>query len=121
MLQFFGSIDAEYTSHDIRGLNVVVRLMKTVVGWTWPQLTAEHVKCHWLSYNYNAINSDDFDMGIENFGTDDIEFCRYESLNNDLFVCVFVAVNHNNTPILDDPDSDDCDSNSDFENTYDDI
>lgn len=59
VLHFFGSIDAEHTSHEIRGLNVIVRLAKTSVDWAWPQLTAENVKMHWLSYDYNAIQTDD--------------------------------------------------------------
>lgn len=59
MLHFFGSIDAEHTSHEIRGLNVIVRLAKSSVDWAWPQLTAENVKMHWLSYDYNAIKTDD--------------------------------------------------------------
>lgn len=117
VLHFFGSIEAEYTSHEIRGLNVVVRLMKTIVGWAWPRLTAEYVKCHWLSYNYNAIRSDDIDIEKGKFGT----FTTHNphelyAVANQL-ICLdafFIAVKDNKLTV-DEHDSDDFDSDSDLD------
>lgn len=74
MLRFFGCIDAEYTSHEVRGLNVIVRLKKTVEEYAWPQLTATNEKCHWLSYDYNAIKSDDVYLDERSFRKSTTEF-----------------------------------------------
>ncbi len=38
ILNLYGCVDAKYTSHDIRGLNIVVRVQKTFVGMHWPRL-----------------------------------------------------------------------------------
>lgn len=68
IINFFGTVDEMYTSHEVRGLNVVVRLVKSTSEWAWPQLIAENVKCHWLSYDYNAIRNDEIDLDQAKFG-----------------------------------------------------
>lgn len=50
----FGCIDAEYTFHGIRGLNVIIRLVKTLKNLSWPRLEKEKRKNNWLEYNFEA-------------------------------------------------------------------
>lgn len=58
VINFFGCIDPEYTSHELRGLNIIVRLCKSV-PLPWPRLTKDTEKKRWLTYNYNFIRLDD--------------------------------------------------------------
>lgn len=53
-LNLFGCIDVEFTSHEIRGLNIVVRLLKTFYDLAWPRLLENSEKPRWLSYNLEA-------------------------------------------------------------------
>lgn len=85
VLHFFGSIDPEYTSHEIRGLNVIVRLVKIVPDWLWPHLTSEHKKFNWLSYDYSAINSDDPYI-YNNPGKSSEDSCKLQFINVYVFV-----------------------------------
>ncbi|XP_073832020.1 uncharacterized protein [Musca autumnalis] len=55
-LNLLGSIDPEKVSHEIKGLNVLIRLVKNVYV-TWPRLLQESTKYSWLKFNYNAIAS----------------------------------------------------------------
>ncbi|XP_055390342.1 putative ATP-dependent RNA helicase TDRD12 [Condylostylus longicornis] len=54
-INLFGCIDA--VSHEIRGLNVAVRMIKTIKGkqFYWPRLTEETDKHLWLKYNYESL------------------------------------------------------------------
>ncbi|XP_061388957.1 uncharacterized protein LOC133324087 [Musca vetustissima] len=53
-LNLLGSIDPQQVSHEIKGLNVIIRLVKNVFV-TWPRLLQESTKYSWLKFNYNAI------------------------------------------------------------------
>lgn len=91
VLHFFGAIDPEHTSHEIRGLNVVVRLVKTVPDWPWPYLTSEHKKFNWLSYDYNAIKPDDIYIPIKSHSKTLNDSRKHQFVH--LCVCAFVADN----------------------------
>jgi hypothetical protein len=43
------------TSHELRGLNVIVRLVKRLKGVDWLHLLRSDDKVNWLKYNYDAI------------------------------------------------------------------
>lgn len=59
IINFFGCVDCEFTTHEIRGLNVVVRLRKSYpVMWPRLQFTAE--KCSWILQNIDAIRDEEF-------------------------------------------------------------
>lgn len=50
ILNLFGCVDIKFTSHEIRGLNLVVRLKKTLAGVRWPRLVQstdknQFIKC----------------------------------------------------------------------------
>lgn len=117
MLHFFGSIDAEHTSHEIRGLNVIVRLAKSSVDWAWPQLTAENVKMHWLSYDYNAIKTDDIYLDKGETGKLAARNWLVQCIQIEYFVliCFFsvYAIEGDFARVIEDIDSDDIDSDSD--------
>ncbi|XP_075157458.1 uncharacterized protein LOC142230710 [Haematobia irritans] len=55
-LNLLGSVDPKYTSHEIKGLNVIVRLLKRVF-MPWPRLLEETTKYSWLKYNFNTFDS----------------------------------------------------------------
>lgn len=38
ILNLFGCVDAKYTSHEVQGLKIVIRLMKTLAAEHWPRL-----------------------------------------------------------------------------------
>lgn len=63
-MNLFGCIDTEYTSHELRGLKVNVRLMKTLRGphIMWPRLLASDDRHQWLKYNTEAISLDETPM-----------------------------------------------------------
>lgn len=54
VLNLFGCVDVEYTMHEIRGLNIVIRLVKTLNRVSWPRLVQAKEKCHWLQYDFEA-------------------------------------------------------------------
>ncbi|KAJ6624811.1 putative ATP-dependent RNA helicase TDRD12, partial [Pseudolycoriella hygida] len=54
-LNLFGCVNSERTSHEIRGLNIVVRLTKTLSKLSWPRLVQAKEKCHWLHYNLDNL------------------------------------------------------------------
>lgn len=56
ILNLLGSINPQTVSHEIKGLNVIVRLQK-VVFEKWPRLLKESTKYSWLKYNFNAFDS----------------------------------------------------------------
>lgn len=60
-MNFLGCIDTEYTSHEVRGLSVYVRLIKTLRGAAtiWPRLLAADDRYRWLKYNTEAISLDE--------------------------------------------------------------
>uniref|UniRef100_A0A1B0A769 RNA helicase n=1 Tax=Glossina pallidipes TaxID=7398 RepID=A0A1B0A769_GLOPL len=56
-------IVASFVSHELRGLNLVVLLVKGVCV-NWPRLLKDSTKFNWLTYNYNAIDIGEID-GVE--------------------------------------------------------
>lgn len=54
-INFFGCIKTKYTSHEVKGLNVVVRLVKEIKT-NWPRLTKQNETERWLSYKTDAIS-----------------------------------------------------------------
>lgn len=55
-LNLLGSIEPMSVSHEIKGLNVIIRLKKNVYV-KWPRLLNESTKYCWLKYNFNAFDS----------------------------------------------------------------
>lgn len=53
-MNFLGGVNPELTSHEVRGLNVVVRLVKAFKGFAWPRICFESDKYLWLKYNFDA-------------------------------------------------------------------
>lgn len=60
-MDLLGCIDTEYTSHEVRGLTMHVRLTKTLCGpqFMWPRLLAADDRHRWLQYNTESISLDD--------------------------------------------------------------
>jgi hypothetical protein len=54
-INLFGCIDPQWTSHEQRGLNVVVRLVKTFKGDAWPGLMFPPQVPFWLKFNFDSI------------------------------------------------------------------
>lgn len=67
MLNFFGSIDNQHVTHQVRGLNVVVRLRKSCPVM-WPRLLLTAEKCNWVIQNFEAFK--DEEIGGYNNDTD---------------------------------------------------
>ncbi|KAM7346644.1 uncharacterized protein ACRADG_006487 isoform 2-T2 [Cochliomyia hominivorax] len=59
-LNLLGSIDPQSVSHEIKGLNVVVRLKK-IVFEKWPRLLKEPTKYSWLKYNFNTFDANEME------------------------------------------------------------
>ncbi|XP_031636550.1 putative ATP-dependent RNA helicase TDRD12 [Contarinia nasturtii] len=59
IIRFFGCIDQEQTEHNVRGLNVMIRLHKSCpVKWSRLRSTTE--KCNWIIQNVEAFKDEDF-------------------------------------------------------------
>lgn len=64
IINFFGSVECENIEHEVRGLNVYVRLRKSL-PIMWPRLLLASDKCTWIVQNMEAfpeereIDSDD--------------------------------------------------------------
>lgn len=68
VINFFGYVDFEKTLHEIRGLNVVVRLRKEC-PIMWPRLTMSSEKYSWLIKNVDAVKDDPlYDEAMGQFG-----------------------------------------------------
>lgn len=63
VINFISLVDPAATKHDIRGLDIVIRLSKHILGCDWPQLTADDES--WLKYDKNQM--DDNDNVVINF------------------------------------------------------
>ncbi|KAG4068946.1 hypothetical protein HA402_005094 [Bradysia odoriphaga] len=58
IVNLFGCVDAKYTSHEVRGLNIVIRLMKTLAAEQWLRLEKwpgrnQFIKCVDECYDSN--------------------------------------------------------------------
>lgn len=62
IINFFGIIKPNLVSHQIRGLNLIIRLPKLCPGLSWSRLTIEKDKFPHIKYNLNTMNplDDDF-------------------------------------------------------------
>lgn len=60
-MNLLGCVDTAETSHEIRGLSIYVRLIKTLRGplFMWPRLLASDDLHRWLKYNPDAISLDE--------------------------------------------------------------
>lgn len=68
VINFFGYVDFEKTSHQIRGLNVVVRLRKEC-PIMWPRLLLSAEKCNWLTNNVDAVKDEPlYEQAMHQFG-----------------------------------------------------
>lgn len=66
LINLYGCIDTEYTSHEIRGLAIRVRLMKTMRGprYNWSRLTLHEERCR-IKYDLNGIDMDEFSGDVK--------------------------------------------------------
>ncbi|XP_018802414.1 PREDICTED: uncharacterized protein LOC108977261 isoform X2 [Bactrocera latifrons] len=55
VLNLLGIVEPSLVSHEIRGLNVFVRLVKGVF-MKWPRLLQQTLRYPWLTYNLNALD-----------------------------------------------------------------
>ncbi|XP_053949152.1 uncharacterized protein LOC128857417 [Anastrepha ludens] len=55
VMNFLGIVEPSLVTHEIRGLNVVVRLVKGVF-MKWPRLLQQSTRFPWLNFNLNAID-----------------------------------------------------------------
>lgn len=61
VLNLFGCINVQYSSHAVRGLNIVIRLVKTLPRISWPRLVLEREKLRWIQYNLEAHSDESKD------------------------------------------------------------
>lgn len=54
-LPFYSSVDVEQVSHELRGLNIIVRLLKKNLANEWPRLTASSERCWFIKYSTAKI------------------------------------------------------------------
>ncbi|XP_055304540.1 putative ATP-dependent RNA helicase TDRD12 isoform X2 [Sitodiplosis mosellana] len=65
IIHFFGCVDYKLTTHELRGVYVVVRLRKSC-PIKWPRLQHTAQKCTWVVQNIDAFKSEEFyDDAIE--------------------------------------------------------
>lgn len=62
IVNFFGAINQKLVSHQIRGLNLIVRLPKRFPGLLWTQLQRENEKFAHIKYNLDTMNPLDEDF-----------------------------------------------------------
>lgn len=67
-MHLFGCIEHELSSHEVRGVNVVVRLKKSC-SIMWPRLLFTAQKCSWVIQNIDAIKYEHYyDEAMHQFG-----------------------------------------------------
>lgn len=62
IINFFGLIDTKLVSHQIRGLNLIIRVPKQIVGISWPRLHKEDDKFSNIKYNLDTMKALDEDF-----------------------------------------------------------
>lgn len=68
VIHLFGCVEQELTSHEVRGVNVVVRLKKSC-PIMWPRLLYTAQKCSWVIQNIDAIKYEHYyDEAMYQFG-----------------------------------------------------
>lgn len=66
MINFFGPVECENVQHEVRGLNVYVRLCKSCPVM-WPRLLHASDKCTWIEQNMEAFREEtDIDYDDQN-------------------------------------------------------
>lgn len=72
LINLFGCVDTEYTSHEIRGLAVRVRLMKTMRGprYAWPRLTLHDEQCRNVRFDLESFDYAKMDRVLHIGGVD---------------------------------------------------
>lgn len=72
MMHLFGCIEPELVSHEIRGLSIIVRMVKLNKGVTWPRLLIQpDFKPNWLTCNYEAVMLEKEVLDFHNFKEDE--------------------------------------------------
>lgn len=54
VMNFFGSVECDNVEHEVRGLNVIVRLRKCC-PIMWPRLLLAADKCTWITQNMEVF------------------------------------------------------------------
>lgn len=86
VINFFGHIECENITHEVRGLNVVVRLHK-LGQIMWPRLLLAADKCSWITQNLEKFaderEMDDDDTNSGSIGNIQWNFIllRYHAQN----------------------------------------
>lgn len=62
VINLFGIINNKMVSHEIRGLNLIIRLPKNLPGIPWPRLTDEEEKFAHIKYNFDSLKPIDEDL-----------------------------------------------------------
>lgn len=62
ILNLFGCVDAKFTSHEVRGLNIIVRMNKTLAGIHWPRLVQSPDKNQFIKYKMDQLDTDDAEI-----------------------------------------------------------
>lgn len=57
VINFFGPVECENVKHEVRGLNVIVRLRKSCLIM-WPRLLRASDKCTWIVQNMEAFSEE---------------------------------------------------------------
>lgn len=83
MLHLFGCIETEYLSHEIRGLNIIIRMVKLNKGVTWPRLLIQpDFKPNWLTCNYEAVSLEREVVDFHRFKKDEKDAIIYDNDDN---------------------------------------
>uniref|UniRef100_A0A336MDX3 RNA helicase n=1 Tax=Culicoides sonorensis TaxID=179676 RepID=A0A336MDX3_CULSO len=124
VINLFGQITTENVSHQIRGLNLIIRLAKSAPGLLWPRLHKEHEKHRNIQYNIHTMNplesdfelvnkrrkqkldkysddsASDFDSVEEAITSDDENDDSYDDDPLNLFPAFTFLINHKNWKLL---------------------
>lgn len=57
LIDFYGTINAKDASHELRGLNIIVRLMKQTPRQDWPRLTESKDKSQFIKFSTEKIST----------------------------------------------------------------
>lgn len=55
VMTLFGPVNTEHVHHEIRGLNIIIKLMKLITFHNWPRLLERKDSNYWLSYKFDSI------------------------------------------------------------------
>lgn len=63
ILNLFGCVDVKFTSHEVRGLNIIIRLKKTLATLNWPRLVQSQDKNQFIKYKMDDREESDENLG----------------------------------------------------------